>query len=96
MLVAQARHDTRVEVTQSAQVIAELCLLAGCPERAAQFIAAGQGEAEVRLALIAARAAQSAASDIRSTILAEAGSEASHRPETSPIVAAVKKLVHKE
>ncbi len=96
VLVAQARHDTRREVTQSAQAIAELCLLAGCPERAAGFIAAGKTQADVRRALIDARAAKSDVTDIRSTITAEAGTEAIHRPETSPIVTAVKKLNRKE
>jgi signal peptide peptidase SppA len=87
-LVAQAKR----EVTQTAQVIAELCLLAGCPDRAAEFIAAGKSQADVRRALIDARAAQSDAADIRSTITVEAGTQPLDRPETSPIVAAVKKL----
>jgi ClpP class serine protease len=87
-LVAEARR----EVTQTAQAIAELCLLAGCPDRAAEFIAAGKSEADVRRALIDARAAQSDAADIRSTITVDAGTQSLDRPETSPIVAAVKKL----
>ncbi|MDP1620502.1 MAG: S49 family peptidase [Hylemonella sp.] len=88
VLVAEARR----EVTQSAQAIAELCLLAGCPDRAAEFIAAGKSQADVRRALIDARAAQSDAADIRSTITVDAGTQSLDRPETSPIVAAVKKL----
>ncbi|MDI9331461.1 MAG: S49 family peptidase [Alphaproteobacteria bacterium] len=87
-LVAEARR----EVMQSAQAIAELCLLAGCPERAAEFIAAGKSQADVRRVLIDARAAQSDAADIRSTITVDAGTQSLDRPETSPIVAAVKKL----
>jgi signal peptide peptidase SppA len=87
-LVAQAKR----EVTQTAQAIAELCLLAGCPDRAAEFIAAGKSQADVRRALIDARAAQSDAADIRSTITVDAGTQSLDRPETSPIVAAVKKL----
>ncbi len=87
-LVAEAKR----EVMQSAQAIAELCLLAGCPERAAEFIAAGKSQADVRRVLIDARAAQSDASDIRSTITVDAGTQSLDRPETSPIVAAVKKL----
>lgn len=87
-LVAQAKR----EVTQTAQAIAELCLLAGCPDRAAEFIAAGKSQADVRRVLIDARAAQSDAADIRSTITVDAGTQSSDRPETSPIVAAVKKL----
>lgn len=84
--------DAKREVTQTAQAIAELCLLAGCPDRAAEFIAAGKSQSDVRRALIDARAAQSDAADIRSTITVDAGTQSLHRPETSPIVAAVKKL----
>jgi hypothetical protein len=87
-LVAEARR----EVTQAAQAIAEVCLLAGCPDRAAEFIAAGKTEADVRRVLIDARAAQSDAADIRSTITVDAGTQNLDRPEASPIVAAVKKL----
>ena len=87
-LVAEARR----EVTQAAQAIAEVCLLAGCPDRAAEFIAAGKTEADVRRVLIDARAARSEADDIRSTITVDAGTQSVDRPETSPIVAAVKKL----
>lgn len=91
-LVAQVRR----EVTQAAQAIAEVCLLAGCPERAAEFIAAGKSQTEVRRVLIDARAAQSDAADIRSTITVDAGTQNLDRPEASPIVAAVKKLTAKE
>ena len=91
-LVAEAKR----EVTQTAQAIAELCLLAGCPGRAAEFIASGHSEAEVRRVLIDARVAQSDAADIRSSITVDAGTQSMNRPETSPIVAAVKKLTGKE
>jgi hypothetical protein len=84
--------DAKREVTQTAQAIAELCLLAGCPDRAAEFIAAGKSQADVRRVLIDARAAQSDAADIRSTITVDAGTQSLDSPETSPIVAAVKKL----
>ncbi len=88
VLVAEARR----EVTQTAQAIAEVCMLAGCPDRAAEFIAAGKTEADVRRVLIDARAAQTEATEIRSTITAEAGTAIPSHVETSPIVAAVKKL----
>jgi ClpP class serine protease len=91
-LVTEARR----EVTQSAQAIAEVCLLAGCPDRAAEFIAAGKAEADVRRVLIDARAARSEADEIRSTITVDAGAQNLDRPEASPIVAAVKKLTAKE
>ncbi len=90
--VAQLVAEAKREVMQSAQAIAELCLLAGCPERAAEFIAAGKSQADVRRVLIEARAAQSEAADIRSTITVDAGTQTLDRPEASPIVAAVKKL----
>lgn len=92
VLVAEARRESG----QTAQAIAELCLIAGTPEKAAGFIAAGKTEAEVRHSLIEARAARSEATPIQSAITPEAGTEAPHRPESSPVVAAVKKLIHKE
>jgi signal peptide peptidase SppA len=84
--------NAKLEVSLAAQAIAELCLLAGCPDRAAEFIAAGKSQADVRRVLIDARAAQSEAADIRSTITVNAGTQLPDRPEASPIVAAVKKL----
>ena len=91
-LATQAREDARREMAQSARAIAELCVLAGCPAQAADFIAAGTTETEVRRVLIEARAAQADREDIRSTITADAGTAVFAPPEASPIVAAVKKL----
>ena len=91
-LVAEARR----EMTASTQAIAEMTLIAGCPERAAEFIAAGKTEAEVRRILIEARAVRSEAVSIQSTITPEAGSQELTRPESSPIVSAVKKLIARE
>ena len=87
-LIAEARR----EVTQTAQAIAELCLLADCPDQAVEFIAAGKTEAEVRRVLIDARAAKTDAAEIRSTITVDAGTAIPTQAETSPIVAAVQKL----
>ena len=92
VLVAEARR----EAVQSAQAIAELCLIAGCHEQAAGFIAAGKSESDVRRVLCEARAARSEVMPIHSTITPEAGTEPPERPEASPVVAAVKKLIHKE
>ena len=92
VLVAEARR----EAVQSAQAIAELCLIAGCPEQAAGFIAAGKSETDVRRVLCEARAARSEVMPIHSTITPEADTEVMHRPELSPVVAAVKKLTTKE
>ncbi|WP_240097648.1 S49 family peptidase [Thermomonas flagellata] len=91
-LVAEARR----EVAQSAKVIAELCLIAGCPERAAEFIAAGRTEDEVRRLLLEARAAHSMASAVRSTHAPQDWSAPGADPAASPVVAAVKKLVTRE
>jgi capsid assembly protease len=90
--LAQAVADAKRDVTQTAQAIAEICMLAGCPERAAEFIAAGKSQSEARRVLIDAHAAHAEATEIRSTITAEAGTAVPSHAETSPIVAAVKKL----
>ncbi len=74
-----------------AQAIAELCLIAGQSQRTAEFLAAGLSEAQVRRALLDARADQP---EIASRITADAGT--SQHPENSPVVAAVKKLTAKE
>ncbi len=104
-LISEARKDGALAATQhlqqSVQAIAEMCLIAGCPDRAAQFIAAGKTEAEVRRTLIEARASASDALGIQSTLPAAAGTgtgstSPSASPQSSPIVAAVKKLNSKE
>ena len=55
-LISEARKEATnaavQSLQQSVQAIAEMCLIAGCPDRAAQFIAAGKTEAEVRRTLI--------------------------------------------
>lgn len=74
-----------------AQAIAEICLIAGCPERTAEFLASSATEAQVRRALLEARAHQA---EISSHITADAGTTA--HPAVSPVIAAVKKLISKE
>jgi hypothetical protein len=95
-LIAAARSTAVQDAQQATQAIAEMTLIAGCPERAAEFIATGKTEAEVRRVLIEARASRSEAMSIHSAITPEAGSQALARPDTSPIVNAVKKLISKE
>lgn len=85
--LAQSFASGRVQ----AQAIAEMCLIAGQSQRTAEFLAAGFSEAQVRRALLDARADQP---EIASRITAETGT--SQRPENSPVVAAVKKLTAKE
>lgn len=88
---AAALAHARMDATAEAQAIAELCLIAGCPQRTAEYLAAGMTQTEVRHALLAARAEQP---EIRSTITSEASTASviSLRPESSPVVAAVKRL----
>jgi signal peptide peptidase SppA len=74
-----------------AQAIAELCLIAGASQRTAEFLSAGLSEAQVRQALLEARATQP---EISSRLSAESAS--SFRAESSPVVAAVKKMTSKE
>nr|WP_197722864.1 S49 family peptidase [Sulfurivermis fontis] len=83
-------EQARREGLQAAQAIVELCTLAGCPDQAAIYLAEGRTEAEVRRLLIEAKAAQSEATAIHSTIVPP------HERHESPVIAAVKKLVHKE
>ena len=82
-----AHANGRIE----AHAIAEICLIAGTPQRTAEFLASGMNEAQVRRALLEARAEQP---EIASRITADAGTTV--RPESSPVVAAVKKLATKE
>jgi ClpP class serine protease len=89
--LAQSFASGRGQAQAQAQAIAELCLIAGQSQRTAEFLAAGFSEAQVRRALLDARADQP---DITSRITAEAGTRL--LAENSPVVAAVKKLTAKE
>ena len=104
-LISEARKEATnaavQSLQQSVQAVAEMCLIAGCPDRAAHFIAAGKTEAEVRRSLIEARATASDALEIQSTLPAATGTgtgstSPTASPQSSPIVAAVKKLNSKE
>lgn len=85
--IVGAHTNGRIE----AHAIAEICLIAGLPQRTAEFLSSGMTEAQVRRALLEARAEQP---EIASRITADAGTTV--RPESSPVVAAVKKLATKE
>ena len=87
VVAAQAPPNWRAE----AQAIAELCLIAGSPERTAEFLAANMNQAQIRQVLLNDRAEQP---EITSRITADAGVR--QQPEESPIVAAAKKLSAKE
>ena len=86
-----AKNPTEVSGRTEAQAIAELCLIAGHSSRTAEFLASGMSEAQVRRALLNARAEQP---EIASRINLDA--IAAHRSDSSPVVAAVKKLNAKE
>ncbi|MBM3647791.1 MAG: S49 family peptidase [Alphaproteobacteria bacterium] len=76
-----------------AVAIAELCQLAGYPERTAAFLAEGVSEAQVRKALLASRADSP---EIRSTIAPDASAPQQSQSAANPLMAAVKKLTGKE
>ena len=75
-----------------ALAIAELCQLAGHPERTAVFLAEGSSEAQVRRALLAVRAE---GTEINSLIHPDAQAPDAH-PNQNPLMNAVKKLTGKE
>lgn len=84
-----APPQEHVSAHEDALAIAELCLLAGTPERTAEFLAQGLNAQQVRRTLLDARAAQP---EIASRITPEASTTS--RPEASPVIAAVKKLTN--
>ena len=88
---AEAAKASASSARSEAQAIAEICLIAGAPQRTAEFLACGMTQPQVRRALLEARAEQP---EIASRITAEAGTTL--RPQTSPVVAAVKKLMNRE
>lgn len=89
--LAQPSASVLGQAQTSALHIAELCLIAGQPQRTAQFLAAGLSEAQVRRALLDARADQP---EIASRITADA--TVSQSAQDSPVVAAVRKIAAKE
>ncbi len=75
-----------------AVAIAELCQLAGQPQRIAGFLVNGTSETEVRKALLASRAE---GQEIHSHIHPDAVSQATST-DHNPLMKAVKKLTGKE
>ncbi len=88
--------DFREEIRRETQAIAELCLIAGHPAKAAEFIAQGMSEAQVRQLLLTMKATQQSA-EILSTIdpdktaITESGTTVHN-----PLIAAVKKITTQE
>ena len=88
--------DVVKTATQAARAdalaIAELCQLAGQPQRIAAFLAEGASESQVRRALLASRAESP---EITSVIHPDAANKATS-PEQNPLMKAVKKLIGKD
>ena len=88
--------DAVKTATQTARAdalaIAELCQLAGQPQRIAAFLAEGASESQVRRALLASRAETP---EINSVIHPDAATRAAS-PEQNPLIKAVKKLIGKD
>lgn len=90
--VAEVRQDVRRET----QAIAELCLLAGHPDKSAEFIAAGKTEAGVRQLLLTMKATHQSP-EIRSTLDPDKSFDAkSPTSPANPLILAVKKITGKE
>lgn len=80
---------------REAQAIAELCLMAGAPERTASFLASNMNETQVRRQLLHARADQSEITSYLSPDLSHNPCSAPP-PADGPVMAAARKLAHKE
>jgi ClpP class serine protease len=91
LTTAEAAKASVSSARGEAQAIAEICLIAGASQRTAEFLASGMTQPQVRRALLEARAEQP---EIASRFTAEAGTTL--RPQSSPVVAAVKKLMNRE
>ncbi len=76
---------------QAAEIV-ELCLLAGVPAKAAEFISGQCTAADVRRQLLAWRAAEDEVHEIHSHTLPETGTSAKADLEQNPVVQACEKL----
>lgn len=92
---ARTEAGAAAHATAHAQAlaVAELCQLAGHPERTASFLAQGTSEAEVRRTLLAARATSV---EIASLIAPDAAASRSTQALANPLMAAVNKRNHQE
>nr|WP_281720088.1 S49 family peptidase [Nitrosomonas nitrosa] len=88
--------DFREEVRRETQAIAELCLIAGYPAKAAEFIAQGLNETQVRQLLLTMKANHQSA-EILSTIDPDkAAATESPSSNNNLLIAAVKKITVQE
>jgi len=88
---AAIRAEARKQGYAEAREIVELCALAGMPGRAAGLLARGASPAEARQHLIEARAEEDA-TEIRSHVMPETGTDAKPSLDNNPVVRAVEKL----
>lgn len=88
--------DIREEVRRETQAIAELCLIAGYPAKAAEFIAQGLNEAQVRQLLLTMKASQQSAEILSTIDTDKAAAPESPSSNNNPLIAAVKKITDKE
>ena len=84
-------QDSAAAVRREAAAIAETCLLAGFPEQAAGFIAAGKSATEVRRNLLHLKAERQSP-EIVSLIAPDAGVSAATTDDGAALRAAIKKL----
>ena len=82
----KVRADARGEGTAEAGLIAELCTLAGMPERTAEMLAKGVSADAVRRELLTLKAAQDA--EVHNHVLPGAGTGASGSLDDNPVVRA--------
>ena len=88
--------QSAIDATRAdALAIAELCQLAGYPQRTVAFLAQGASASDVRRALLAARAESA---EIHSMIHPDAAAPATFldSPAHNPLIQAVKKLTGKD
>ena len=82
----KVRTDGRGEGAAEARLIAELCTLAGMPERTAEMLAKGLSADAVRRELLTLKAAQDA--EVHNHVLPGAGTGASASLDDNPVVRA--------
>lgn len=74
--IDEARAEGRAAAAADTKEIIQLCTLAGCPARAAEFIEAGSSPTDVRDALLTARADESDTTNVDTHVPADASDEA--------------------
>ncbi|MCZ2147973.1 MAG: S49 family peptidase [Bryobacterales bacterium] len=88
------RAEARSQGYAEAREIVELCALAGMPGRAAALLASNATAANAKQQLMEARAAEDA-TEIRSHVMPDTGTQAKANPENGPVMKAVERLTGK-